>query len=105
MHDTGMRDLNHSVMHEMVHILMENFPPSPKQKRIFGTPEDWKEEQKFSRMFARDSMCYATRYGMTHPDEDFVETVTAILLGEDVPDNVVVDTKVATAEEWLNGLR
>ena len=100
----GCRDLMHTVMHEIVHNLMESHA-SEEYNGVFGTKEEWAAEQKMTRMLALNSMNYVTRYAMTHPDEDFVETVTCLLLSETVPDTECVNDKLEAVKSWMEALK
>jgi len=100
----GLWDLTRTVMHECLHMLVDAYPPSSKQKKPFGTRKEWAEEQSLTSYGNLYSMGHVTRYGMTHPEEDFVETGTVILMEEDVPDTDEVAVKIKAVNGWFKSL-
>jgi len=86
-----------SILHEMLHDLMEAYPPSKKVKKLFGSPGKWKAPQNMWRLLAC-SDGYVTHYAHTHPEEDLVETAVSVLTGIKYRD----DVKSRGAETWLD---
>ncbi len=88
-------EITHTLIHEIIHSYVKEFPPTSKQKKPFGSTADWKKPQRMHQWIWGSG---STRYGSTHPDEDFVETITCILLNE--PNNAT-PSKLQAANSWM----
>lgn len=92
----------HSILHEHMHILVFRVKPDAQSKRPFGDPEDWDDEQRFL-CWLGSKRGHVSRYALTHPEEDFVETAVFLLEGgladEDTED------KVQAVIRWFRKVR
>ncbi len=95
----------HSLLHELLHILVYRYPPAPAVRACFGTPREWEAPQQKLRMLGKNA-AYVTAYASTHPEEDFVETA-AFLLQEEEPvvSNAQVWEKAQAVNTWFEAMR
>lgn len=91
-----------SALHEMVHTLLEKFPLTGAGYTTFGTEEEWDADQSFLRGLSRHGK-HINYYAGTHPEEDFVETVCAVLQSRTIPSHYVVKKEVA--KRWLREVK
>lgn len=104
--------IQHSMLHEFMHILIFRIPPSVETRSVFGTPEAWEENQRLYRWLCPASD-YVSRYARTHPEEDMVETAVYLLEADDLDeDDEDIEfaapglvAKVAAVEEWFEKIR
>ena len=92
----------HSILHELLHLYVDTYPPTKREMKAFGTQREWSLTQKFSSML---KTCipdeFVSRYSQTHPLEDFVETAKYILLDkENIPHKKEIDVTT-----WLDRVR
>lgn len=101
----GRWDMPGTIMHELLHILVKRYPPKPEHYAPFGTAKEWKGRQKWLRYyFPKNTDKYSTEYGSTHPEEDFVEAGTILLLGGEVPDTQILGVKMEAVNLWLDSI-
>jgi len=89
------KTLRHTILHEMMHNVFDSHTPNWEIRTIFGTEEEWAEEQKMLRYLSLKSG-YVSNYAKTHPEEDFVETAVALL-----EDRKEFGPKVGAVRRWF----
>ncbi len=85
-----------TILHEIMHVVVWAFPPSPGVRNLFGTPAEWDAPQRFLRVFNGPGDRYVSRYAQTHPEEDLVETSVSFLM-----EGRRNDSKSGGIEEWF----
>jgi len=101
-HLLRVRDISWSIAHEICHNLMERKRPSKKLRRIFGTEEEWDDEQSLvSSVLDYDGEEYITRYAASHPEEDMCECVAALITGTCTSEFPGIQMKLEAAADWL----
>ena len=101
----GNDRLRRTLLHELFHVLVDRVPPNWGIRGAFGDEEDWEAEQCFLDCFASNDEDYVTRYAMTHPEEDLVETAVFLLLEGEPAWNEAVQQKAEAVNEWFDVIR
>lgn len=94
--------LQHTLLHELFHVLVLRVPPVWEVRNAFGGRDAWNQEQRLHRI-ATCSRDFVSRYARTHPEEDLVETAVFVLEGGTVRPGV--KEKVRAVEEWFEAIR
>lgn len=107
MHKLKVRDLAHTALHEMLHILVEEYVPTKGIRQVFGNKRAWDADQNLTAALQEPSGHFVSRYAQTHPDEDFVETLAFVIEGYAGIDGESewLHDKIEAAEEWVDCVR
>lgn len=95
----GRKRILHTMLHELLHILVYRVPPNTGTKNVFGTPEEWESDQRLHRVVGPKTG-YVSRYARTHPEEDLVETAVFVLVGD-----AAQNEKTTAVERWFKKIQ
>lgn len=96
--------LRETLLHELFHVLVQRIPPPKYLKAFFGTQKEW-DRRRHRRTTGLKESEYMTSYAMSHPEEDFVETATWILLVPIAARNKVLREKIKAVRAWFKLVR
>lgn len=94
--------IRHSILHEHMHILVFRVKPDVQSKEPFGDPDAWDDDQRFLCWWG-SKRGHVSRYALTHPEEDFVETAVFLLEGGLADDDT--EDKVQAVLRWFRKVR